>query len=41
MTSPNYWELPEQWLTEEDDNDIPELEPEEPYEVQPDEMERL
>lgn len=35
----NYWELPEQWLTEEDDNAIPEVCESEPYEQQPDEME--
>lgn len=23
----NYWELPEQWLTEEDDTDLPEVDP--------------
>lgn len=37
----NYWLLPEQWLTEEDDSDLPEYVHPDPElnEIQPDEVE--
>lgn len=38
VLSPSYWDLPEQWLTEEDDSAYPEVFAAEPHDPQPDEM---